>query len=271
MRRFGIAYLTSSPLSALETIELAANTGYDDVGLRALPALPGGADHGLIGNPSLLRAVKARLKDTGIHAFDMEIVRILPDFSLEALHPFLEVCGEIGAKAVLVAGDDPDTARLTANFASFAEAAAPYGLTADLEFMPWTVVNDAKTAHRLVKAAGQPNGGVLVDALHFQRSSSTIEDIAAIPREMLHYAQICDASAHFPHTLAGLLHTARAERLAPGDGDIDIAALLKALPATIPIAVEAPNERAKADHGVEAWARRCLETSKTMLASADAA
>ena len=60
-------------------------------------------------------------------------------------------------------------------------AAAPYGLTADLEFMPWTYVPDLATANKIVAQAGQPNAGVLVDALHFDRSNSSIAELARVP------------------------------------------------------------------------------------------
>ena len=36
---------------------------------------------------------------------------------------------ELGARAVLVAGDDPDEARLTANYARLCEVMQPYGMT----------------------------------------------------------------------------------------------------------------------------------------------
>ncbi len=106
-----------------------------------------------------------------------------------------------------------------------AQAAAPFGLSADLEFMPWTKVPDARTALRVVLGAAQPNGGVLVDALHVARSATSLADLAAIPRERLHYAQICDAPAEVPSTVEGLIHAARCERLLPGDGGIDLAGI----------------------------------------------
>ena len=83
---------------------------------------------------------------------------------------------------MLVAGDDPDEARLVGLLRRLRRRRAPYGLTADLEFMPWTEVPDAKTALRIVEARRRANGRVLVDALHFARSGDTLDDIAALPR-----------------------------------------------------------------------------------------
>jgi sugar phosphate isomerase/epimerase len=167
---------------------------------------------------------------------------------------------------MLVAGDDPDEARLTAAFAALCEASAPFGLSADLEFMPWTKVPDARTALRIVTGAAQTNGGVLVDALHFARSATSLVDIASIPRHRLNYAQICDAPAEIPTTVEGLIHTARCERLLPGEGGIDLTRLFKTLPEDLAVSVEIPNEKRAPVLGAEEWARQALLASTTTLA-----
>ena len=63
----------------------------------------------------------------------------------------------------------------------------------------------------------------------------TLADIRAIPRDWLHYAQVCDATTRPDHdgpfTVDELIHTARAERLLPGEGEIDLGGLFAALPA----------------------------------------
>ena len=76
-----------------------------------------------------------------------------------------------------------------------------------------TYVPDLAAALHVVRGAAQPNGGgILVDALHFDRSLSRLEDLAMVPRAWLHYWQSCDAPAERPSTTEGLLHTARAAR-----------------------------------------------------------
>jgi sugar phosphate isomerase/epimerase len=231
-----------------------------------------GADHArLIEDPALLRETLVAMRETGVSVFDVEIVRLIPDFAVERVKPFLEVCGAVGAKAILVSGDDPDEARMTANYAEFCEAARPYGLTADLEFMPWTRVHNARTARRVVTNAAQPNGGILVDALHFARSQSSLEDIRALPRSLLHYIQICDAPGQAPSTVEELLHTARAERVLPGTGGIDLVSLLSGLPRDIPVSVELPNDAKKASLGIEEWSRRALAASRAVIAELPAA
>lgn len=264
-RTYSLAYLTSAPLAPPDAISLAAEAGYGAVGLRALAAVPGGEASPLMSDAALRRETIARAKATGVSIFDVEIVRIGADFSVEPLRAFLETCGELGAKAVLVAMDEPEFARQVAAFAAFCDTARPYGLTADLEFMPWTKVPDAKAALRVVEAADRPNGGVLVDTLHAARSRSTLADLAAIPAHRLNYAQICDAPAEIPATVEGLLHTARHERLLPGAGGIALKPMLGSLAREVPVSIELPNDREKASRGVPAWAKAALAAARDVL------
>lgn len=270
MPTISLAYLTSVPLSPPDAIRLATDLGYDAVGLRALPAAPGGDASPLI-EDAPLSAETRRALASGVPIFDVEIVRLGADFSVETFRPFLDLCGELGARAILVAGDDPDEARLTASFSAFCEAAAPYGLTGDLEFMPWTKVPDARSALRIVTAAAQPNGRVLVDALHAGRSQTTLADIAAIPAARLSYAQICDAPGEIPATDEGLIHTARQARLLPGEGGIDLTGIFSQLPAELPISVEIPHLERSAQLGVREWAKQALAATRMALAARDVA
>ena len=269
-RRFSLSFLTCLDAPPPAAIRTAAETGYDFVGLRLLPASPGGIAFRLMDEPALLAETRSALDETGIGVFDVEIVRIGPDFSVEAYKPFLEVSARLGARSILVASDDPNEARMVASFATFCQAAAPYGLSADLEFMPQSQVHDARAALRILAAADQPNAAVIVDALHVSRSRTPMADIAGIPRNRMNYAQICDGSAEIPVSLDGLNHAARRERLLPGDGAIDLVGLFATLPADLPVSVEIPNEKQAPALGAREWARRALETSKEVLARADA-
>jgi len=264
-RCFSLAHLTVLDLPPPDLIEMAARVGYQTVGVRLIPATPGGPGY-LMDDPAQRRATKAAIAATGVTVFDVEIVRLTPDCQIHDFTGFLEVAAEIGAKAILVAGNDPDEARLTDRFTAFCAAAAPYSLTADLEPMPWTNVPNLATAIRIVQAASQPNGGILVDTLHFDRSDSTLAHLASIPRSWLHYAQLCDAPAEKPTNIEGLIHTARAERLFPGEGGIDLLPILAGLPADLPISLEIPTETLARTLGPEARARRALDAARSLLA-----
>lgn len=266
-RSLGLAYLTIPDLAPPAAVATAAELGCATVGLRVLPALPGGPFWDLMTDAPMFRETRAAIADTGVTAFDLEVLWLKPDFDVRALQPFFDVAGGLGAKAVLVAGVDPEPARLIQSFGDFCDAARPYGLTANLEFMPWTAVPNAKTAMRIVEAADRPNAAILVDALHFARSGSTLDDVRAIPRHRLQYAQICDAPAEIPTTTEGLLHTARCERLLPGDGGIALRNLFAALPQELPVSLEIPNDRRIAEIGSRAWARLAVAATRRVLDS----
>jgi sugar phosphate isomerase/epimerase len=264
-RIYSLAYLTSAPMAPPEALTLAGKLGYQAIGARIAPAMPGGDFSPLVTDAAMLRESIRRMADTGVSVFDVEIVRLGADFKPEHAASFLDVAAQLKARAILVAGDDPDEARLTASFAAFCRAAAPFGLTADLEFMPWTAVKDAKTALRIVTNAAQPNGRVLVDALHAARSTTTLDDLTKLPPAFLSYAQLCDAPAGIPATTEELIYTARSARLLPGDGGIDLRGMLRGLPGDLPISLEIPNDEWLPKLGAEEWARRALAAARRVV------
>jgi sugar phosphate isomerase/epimerase len=270
MPSIALAQLTALELSPPELISVAAAAGYQQAGVRLLPVAPGATAYPLMDDPAMLRETLARMADTEVTIADLEIVMLKPDTDVAAYLPFLETGARLGAKHVLVAAYDPEESRLIETFAAFCDAAAPFGLTGDLEFMPWTAVPDLASATRVVRAAARPNAGILIDALHFDRSNSTISDIDAVPREWLHYWQLCDAPAEWPTTTEGLLHTARTERLFPGQGGIDLISLVQAIPSDLPISLEIPTLELARTVTAEERARRAMEHTKAVLAKASA-
>jgi sugar phosphate isomerase/epimerase len=266
-----MAYLTACDATAPEAVRIAARLGYAHVGLRLWPNAPGTPYQHLIDQPEAMRETVALLRDTGVGVFDLEIIRIGEGFKPLDYKPLFEAGAALGARAVLVAGDDTDPARLADSYARLCQLMQPYGISVDLEFMPWTAVPNARAALSVIEAAGRPpNAGILVDALHFDRSATTLDDLRALPRRLLHYAQICDAPGRTQHgrdfTAEEMIHTARCERLQPGEGGIDLAGLFAALPADLPVSVEVVHlERMRAMDPAE-WARQCLEASRRFVA-----
>jgi len=177
----------------------------------------------------------------------------------------------LGARHVLTAGDDPDPSRLTDTFARFCALAQERALTVDLEFMPWTAVKCARSAQAIVAAAGAANGGILVDALHFDRSATTLEDVRQLPPSRLHYAQLCDAPADFDPTDEGLIAVARGGRLFPGEGGIDLTGLVRALPGDIPLSVEVINTGLFQGMSLLERGRRAMASARRVLMHAESA
>lgn len=265
-REYSLAYLTAYQCNPAQAIRVAAKAGYAWVGLRPWPVAPGAASQDLLDNPVARRETLEAMRDTGVRIFDVEIVRIGEDFDARAWGNRFDAVAPLGARAVLVAGDDSDEARLSASYAQLCEAMAPFGLTANLEFMPWTAVPDAAAAMRIVRGAGAPaNAGVLIDALHFGRSRTTLDDIRAIPRAWLQYAQICDAAVGLHFTRDEMIRTARGECLLPGEGSIDLPGLAASLPPELPVSIEVVNlARQSATTPLE-WASQCLTASRALF------
>jgi sugar phosphate isomerase/epimerase len=265
---FSLAALTALELAPPGLIDVAAACGYDHVGIRLLPATPGGFAYPLMDNEASLRETIARLDATGVTVADLEVVALRPETEIAAFSAFFETGARLGAKHILVAAYDPLLDRFADRFAGFCEAAAPYGLTADLEFMPWTSVPDLATARRIVEKAGQENAGILVDALHFDRSRSSTADIATIPAGRLHYWQLCDGPAERPSTTAEMMLAARTERMFPGEGGIDLVSLTRAMPRDIAVSVEVPTLELAKTMDARARAQRALSAARRVIAAA---
>jgi sugar phosphate isomerase/epimerase len=268
-RSISLAALTVLELTPPDMISCAAESGYSHVGIRLLPATPEEVSYDIIGDTPMIREMLARLDATGIKVLDIEILRLKPDTRVMDYLPVLETGARLGAKHMLVAGNDPDPSRLIDRFGELCDLAQPFGLTADLEPMPWTDLTTVEQTARLLHAADRSNGGLLIDPIHFDRSGSTIDDIGALPHARLHYMQLCDAPAARPHDLAGLLHQARAERLFPGEGGLDLRGLLLAVPRNIPLAVEIPTATLARTVPAVERARRIMTATIALLESID--
>lgn len=239
-RRITLAHLTAIDLPPPALVAAAARAGFDGVGLRLQRVTPDSPGYPLMDDPRLMRETLAALRDTGLACTDVEFVKLSPETEVAELGPLLEAAAALGAAHVIAAPYDPDLARLADRLGGLAEAAANHGLAgAVLEFFPWTPVADLAACRRVVEAAG-PKAGILVDALHFDRSGSSPADLAGVPAERLPFVHLCDAPVCPPYTTDELLRTARAHRLPPGAGGIDLAGFLAALPPDVPIALEVP-------------------------------
>lgn len=267
---YSLAALTVLELSPPEMVETAARAGYDFVGLRPTPATPEEPSFPLLTDAALLRETRRRIQDTGVRVADIEILRLRPETRVnDDFARFVEVGAELGASDILVAGNDDDYNRLIDNFAALCELAAPHRLHPHLEFMPWTGVKDLNQARRIVGAvreAGHANACLLVDAFHFDRSRSRLEDLAAVPADWMRYVQLCDVPGPIPISMDEILREARCDRRFPGDGQADLRGLLNHIPADVPLSLEIPTDALR-QQGVSALerARMALEKARTLV------
>lgn len=240
-REYSLSFLTVADVSPVEAVKIAAKCGYATVGLRLLPAAPNEVDYPILNDSKLIKETRAALDDTGVRIADVEIVRITSDFEPNKYLQFLSTAEQLGARHILVAGNDPEQSRQIYHFAQFCELSKQFGLSCDLEFMPWTNVKNLAQAEYIVNQSEQENAAILIDALHFDRSDSTLEQIKALNPKQLNYVQLCDGFAEYDPSDEGLIKIARSNRLVPGQGEIDLVGLIRALPKEIMLAAEVPN------------------------------
>ena len=268
-RQYSLSFLTVADVSPVEAVKIAAECGYAQVGLRLLPAAPNEAEYPILTDKNLIKETQAALADSGVKVADVEIIRLSPDFDGSQYLQFLEVAQQLGAKHILIAGNDSEQNRLIENYASFCELSKKYNLTCDLEFMPWTAVKNLAQAQAIVEQSGQSNAAILIDSLHFDRSDSTIEQVKALSASQMNYVQLCDGLAKYDPSDEGLIQIARNNRLVPGQGDIDLLGLLAALPENITLAAEVPNLQLAKLPALER-ARINLQAIKALVALANA-
>lgn len=262
-RIFSLAPLTVAGLAPPAIVAAAAEAGYAHAGLRLHPASPGEAPWPVVGDTPMRRETLARLRDTGVKVFDFDIIRLDAGVDPGRFVPVLETAAELGARFGLVAIDGDDEPAMTAAFARLCELGAPLGLAFGIEYMPWTGAKTIADARRIVEKAGC--GGILIDAIHVDRSGGTAAEIAAAPAALIAYFQICDLPAERPADAATMIYQARNARLPPGEGGIDLAGMVRALPPGLPISVEVPNAAMAATMAPVAFARLMLDKTQVFL------
>lgn len=265
-RLLSLAHLTAVDLSPPDLVHAAADAGFDAVGLRLIRVTATSPGYPLMDDPALMRQTRAALAQTGLEVHDIEFVKIESDTEIAALDSFLAAGAVLGAREVIAAPYDPDLSRLGDRLGALAERAAAHGLRVSLEFFPWTVVPDLDAALALVDRVGS-DVGILADSLHFDRSGSRHETLAAVPRDRLRFAHLSDAPVQPSYSMDDLLLAGRAERLPPGEGQIDLVAFLAALPPDLPLGIEVPMTALTAREGPTAAIRRTMAATRTLLAS----
>jgi sugar phosphate isomerase/epimerase len=260
--RFSLAHLTVLGCAPPEMTYIAARAGYDFVSYRIITMhLPNEPDYNLAANREMLRQTKTALAVTGLKVHDIELARIQDGVGPKSYIPALETAAELGAHQVITSIWTPERAYAIDSLAELCDLGKKVGLAMNLEFVTWSNVTTLKDATAVCRAVNHENLGVLIDILHFNRSRTKLEELDGLPRGWYHFAHVSDAPKEIPATNEGLIHTAREERLYPGEGGIDIASIVNRLP-EVPYSLEIPNLARVKELGYAEHAWRCLETAK---------
>ena len=265
-QQFSLAHLTALGCSPPELVRIAAAAGYDFVGLRTIPLrLPDEPRYEVHTNPDLYRQTKSALAETGVEVLDIELARIVDGQDPRHFLPALEAGANLGARHVLTSIWTPNRSLATDAFGELCDLAAPLGLTVNLEFVAWAACSTLAAAIDILRRAGRPNVGIMIDTFHFHHSGDVVEDLDALPREWFSYAHVSDDARQEPDTVEACKRRGRAERLYPGEGDIDIAGILEHLPGRTVCAIELPHDQRLKELGPLEFAKQCLRRTVCYL------
>ena len=264
--QFSLAQLTVLKTSPAEISRIAAHCGYDYVSMRQIyMGLPEEPDYDLSKNKKLMAETKAVFADTGIKLLDIELARIFDGMDVKKYEPAMTTAVELGGKHVLSSIWTLDREYAIERFAELCDLAAQYGLTVELEYVPIAGVRTLGGAVDVLRKVNRKNAGLMIDIHHFHRAQDNPAELAVLPKEWFRFAHLCDAPAEIPSEQTEMVRILREARSYVGEGGIDIAPILNAMP-VVPYSIELPNLERVAESGYAEHARRCLESAKAFCA-----
>lgn len=143
----------------------------------------------------------------------------------------LEAAATLSAWQVIVRADTTlpgiSPTAMVDDWNDLAGQAAKVGAQLVLEPEPWSNLPTVERASRFVAAAGHPNGGLLVDAMHALRGGSTLASIRqGVAPATLAAVELSDGLLHTPAGMT-LAEESREARHLPGAGAWDIPGFIR--------------------------------------------
>jgi sugar phosphate isomerase/epimerase len=158
---------------------------------------------------------------------------------------FIAAAASLGARSITVlevegrnVGESLPFGDVASAFAAVCDCAADHDLLAHIEYFPRSGIADLRTAYEIVRGAGRPNGGVMVDSWHHLRGMDAGHFDPEFPGESILAVQLSDVDFVPSSDLA---HEMMHYRLLPGAGTGNVAELVRsvrALGCTAPMEVE---------------------------------
>ena len=269
-RPLGLAQLSLLNTAPPQLVAVAAEAGFDFVGVRVRPVTAAERPYDLQPGSPMLKETLARMDDTGVTVRDIEFLLLDGTDQRDAWLGMMAAGQALGAASLTVAASDPDTARLADTLARMTEDGRSHGIVPTLEPISYQAVHSIPDAVALARTAGC---NIVVDALHLNRfgavpGSAQWRDLEA-NCDLVPLLQLCDGPAARPADRAALVTESRSERGVPGEGGFDLAALVNAFPADVPVSAEVPSDSTVARLGELGWARKLKAASDTVLQAAD--
>jgi sugar phosphate isomerase/epimerase len=226
-----LAHLTLST-TPQETITAAGIAGFDGVGIRICGRHIGDDSFvNAIGDKAVIRELRQRASDGGVAISNVSAYQFYPGLTRDHLKAVVQTTVALGAPVAVVNCFIEDEREKLELFSTYAQLAADGGVRLALEFLPYSTVRTMAEARALIARSGAGNVGILLDALHLDRSGDTPASIGPLTRSEIVFAQLCDAKRRTgPAEPAELMQEARTARLPLGTGDLPLHDFVAALP-----------------------------------------
>ena len=186
-----------------------------------------------------LAATMTAVKDHALSVLDVEVVWIPEGGKLTDDHRLIIDAGlELGAANVLVVSSEPDGDRTAEALHQLCAWAAPGNMRVALEFLMITAVQSMDSALDIIRNADHPAAALLIDTIHFQRAGHQPRQLEELEACLLPYSQICDGNLECEPSFEAFLEDAIDLRSCPGEGELPVAEIIRALPDQIPLSLE---------------------------------
>src|SRR3984893_13767324 len=268
MDRLGIEMLCVFGMPPVEYVHLTADlgcryitTGLDGFVLKHLGYQP----FSLRDDPGLRQELLAAMDDRGVSISLGEGLLIAPGVDVRSYAADLDIMAELHIPRINTVSLEADRARTFDELAVLTDLAADRGIVTSVEPVPGLAIADLPTAMAAVEHVGRKEISLLIDTMHVARSGAGPDDLRSLPAERIGHVQLCDvplrSTKEYHYAEAAMYH-----RMAPGEGELPLAAMLAALPHDRVVGLEVPL-RSRADAAVSAYARTlpCVESARALL------
>jgi len=255
-------FLTAGSASPPELASLAAANGCRRISLplRSLD----GREPSLIGDTAMRRETIRRCRALGVEIDLIEGFELKPGAPRDDIEPMLAAGAALDAKGANVVMRGEEIGVVLDQAARLCELAKSYDIPVFFEFSRRMTIKTLPEAAEFLRLLGADNAKVLIDTLHFFRFGGAAAQVT-LHRDLIGRAQLSDGPLVMP--VEEQLAEAYYERLLPGEGELPLLDLLRALPDGVTVGAEVPL-RSWEERGVslDERVRRVLAASATMLA-----
>lgn len=267
MHPISMSYLTAPMADPFESLTIAAQAGYDGLGLRLLDPADGTLSP-LVTDRALRTAFVERLADSGLTVTEIE-AWVLRDGPQPPTPPeVFEAAAALGQPGLIAVADrvgTVDVPRVAANFAALCRLAADFRLKVGFEPIAHRAGGTLNDALAIAAAGAEWQAGLVFDALHVHRMGMTPADLGRVDPRLVGVFHLCDAPLR-AETLAEAIDHSGFNRWLPGEGALPLEAYLDGLAADLPLSLEIPMTRLGPRHPAAQRADMAIVATRALLA-----